>query len=88
MTANEFQEISNLDTYDVSSPTPTARAATQVLEWPQNIAAKYTTPPLNSMDISHLRLNHLHEAAIRTAIKNGLLEGFDVAINRTDIMNL
>jgi transposase InsO family protein len=40
---------------------------------------------LNSMDIAHLRLGHLHESAIKSAIKTNLLKDMD--INTDDQMH-
>jgi transposase InsO family protein len=50
-----------------------------------SIATEYTPPPLNTMDIAHTRLGHLHEQGIKQAIKNNLL--LNLNVNSNDELN-
>jgi transposase InsO family protein len=50
-----------------------------------SIATEYPPPPLNTMDMAHTRLGHLHERGIKQAIKNKLL--LNLNVNSNDKLN-
>ena len=50
-----------------------------------SLGQEYIAPPLNSMDIAHYRLNHLHEEGIRKLVSNSSLT--NLVVNLDDKLN-
>ena len=49
------------------------------------LGQEYIAPPMNSMDIAHYRLNHLHEEGIRKLVNNSSLS--NLIVNLDDKLN-
>ena len=62
-----------------------SNSATFPLQTSASLSNEYVAPPLNSMDVAHLRLNHLHEEGIRKLVEKSSIG--NLVVHQNDRLN-